>query len=243
MQELSSVRVKIARGEMHYRELSADIELFRKRKPYTVISDIDPNTGEQIWKVDGELISVPPLPMLGDALYNFRSALDHLAWQLVLKAGGTPDQRTEFPIFKNPGRWSSESPRDMAGMSQPMKDLIKAHQPCFGTNAHENRTLWALQQYGNTDKHRNLILVNTSLEGIFWHPSGGDDRVVVHYGPVEKDTILARFPSTYMKTHINIMPGIAFGEPPWLNESVQLVLYSIKTWVPRIVDEFESAFF
>ena len=36
--------------------------------------------------------------ILGDLLHNLRSALDHLAWQLVVDGGGTPSQDTNFPV-------------------------------------------------------------------------------------------------------------------------------------------------
>lgn len=37
----------------------------------------------------------------GDAIHNARSALDHLAWQLVLANGGTPGRPTSFPLLSS----------------------------------------------------------------------------------------------------------------------------------------------
>src|SRR5690606_21763862 len=40
--------------------------------------------------------------IVGDVLHNLRSALDQLAWQLVLFDGGTPNQLTTFPVLREP---------------------------------------------------------------------------------------------------------------------------------------------
>ena len=130
MNELNSVWVKIARGEMHYGELRAEIDGFRRGKPYSVISELDPNTGYQIWKVDKEPTPLPEFPSLGDALYNFRSALDHLAHQLVLKAGGKPTTSTEFPIFSDQrGFIARRGQQKIHGMSPAMNLLLPTSTP------------------------------------------------------------------------------------------------------------------
>jgi len=35
---------------------------------------------------------------IGEVAHSLRSALDHLAWQLVIAAGNSPNNRTQFPI-------------------------------------------------------------------------------------------------------------------------------------------------
>src|SRR5262245_21687376 len=37
--------------------------------------------------------------VIGDLVHNARSALDHLAFQLVVASNGAPDRKTAFPIF------------------------------------------------------------------------------------------------------------------------------------------------
>jgi hypothetical protein len=243
MQELKGVRVKIARASKHLEEFKAELDEFRRIPPYTIISQLDPDTGDQIWKVEGEPVQPPPFPVIGDILYNFRSALDHLAWQLVLKAGGRPGRRTEFPIFNCPDLWSRDSPRDMQGMNQAMKHLVKAHQPCFGPNPHRNLAMWSLQEYGNTDKHRTIITTVAGFSNtMFWFP-GGSGPIDTHEGPVQKDTVLARFVPSEMKEQLSIMPSIAFNDPPATGQDVNDILGFIELRVTRLVDEFESAFF
>ncbi len=39
--------------------------------------------------------------VVGDVIHNLRSALDHLAWQLVILDGGQPNDSTQFPIYES----------------------------------------------------------------------------------------------------------------------------------------------
>lgn len=39
---------------------------------------------------------------IGEILFNLRSCLDHLAWQLVILDGGKPGEYTQFPIRETP---------------------------------------------------------------------------------------------------------------------------------------------
>lgn len=88
--------------------------------------------------------------MIGDILFNLRSALDQLAWQLVLRADAQPTRRTEFPIFNDPDIWKRDFPRKMAGMNDLRKERIKALQPCFIDHTKRKKAIWGLHEYGET---------------------------------------------------------------------------------------------
>jgi hypothetical protein len=122
-----------------------------------------------------------------------------------------------------------------------MIDLVKAHQPCFGLNAYRGHCLWALEEYGNIDKHRFLLTVVSSFGGMLWEPEG--PAIFVHEGPVEKDTILARFPKGQEKRTVRPVLEVAFGEPPAAGESVYRFLFSMHLTVVGLVSNFEQAFF
>lgn len=240
-QELNGVRVKIARAHEHLEELKRRLRDWQVSKPYPIVVEIDPQTEDQCWKVGGEPVAPGPLPAIGDALYNLRSALDHLAWQLVLRAGGTPTNRTEFPIFNAPDSWKRDSPRKMAGMNEAMQQKIQGLQPCFSNHIYRSEALWALQQHGNTDKHRTLLVVPVSTENMLWQPGGNPTHM--HKGPVQKETILARFAKGDHQSNFFAMPNVAFSEAPMLNEDVDLHLGYIAHTIEWITDDFEAQFF
>ena len=241
MGELDSVRAKTARAITHLDALDLQCRDFRASRPYVLSFETEPQTGDQLVRVTGTPVTPPVMPVIGDILSNFRSALDHLAHQLVMKAGNVPTNRTYFPIFNSSARYEKESPAQTKGMTQPMIDLIRYHQPCFGQNQYANRSLWALQEYGNIAKHRRLLTVVSATGGTLWDPPGAS--AYVHEGPVEDGTILARFPADHHKGSISSVPTIAFGEGAAKGEDIQRVLGLLKLRIPRIVNEFEAAFF
>jgi hypothetical protein len=239
--DLDSVRVKIARGRQHLDSFNRECERFRNSNPHDIVFEVEAESGDQLIKASG-LPTVPPvMPVISDILSNFRSALDHLAYQLVIRAGKQPTNRTYFPLFNDPARYARDSPAQTAGMSQEMIDIIRRHQPCFGDNPYANQALWALQEYGNIDKHRRLLVTVSATGGMFWQPSG--PASYVHEGPVQHGTILARFPAGYHKQQVHPVSTIAFGEGAAIGEDIQAVLSLLGVRVPQIVDEFERTFF
>lgn len=242
MGDLDGVRIKIARANEHLKELKRRLDDWRVSKPYPIIVEIEPDTRDQLWKVGEEPARPPDLPVVGDILFNLRSALDHLAWQLVLKANlRKPSTRTEFPIFNDLDVWKSDSPRKMAGMNDLMKDRIKALQPCFTPYIYRAEALWGLQEYGNTDKHRTLLVIPVSTQDMLWEP-GGNPRYI-HKGPVQKETVLARFAEGEYQSNFRAMPSVAFNDPPSAGEDVYYKLGFMEHTVVGIVDDFETAFF
>src|ERR1035441_5313943 len=94
------VLAKLDWANEHIDKLNALTDEFRRAHGGTVCPDADTETGDTIYRV----IYVPDLPesfslVLGDAHYNLRSTLDHLAHELVTFAGNKPTSQTAFPIF------------------------------------------------------------------------------------------------------------------------------------------------
>jgi hypothetical protein len=125
----------------------------------------EPITG-RTWYVVRLQIDPPPLDerlalLVGDAMHNTRSALDHLACRLVEHNNGQVTNRTAFPIFpKEPQRKTREDERYSAaieGMNPEHKKAIRALQPFSNRGTDEARRLIALSALDNTDKHRLLL--------------------------------------------------------------------------------------
>jgi hypothetical protein len=102
--------------------------------------------------------------LVGDYLFNLRSALDHLAWQLVLANNAQPGQGTEFPIFKDPAAYKKRVARKTAGMQPLVVAVIESLQPYqpWESGAFDH-PLWRLHNLCNIDKHRTLLLTSTWL--------------------------------------------------------------------------------
>jgi hypothetical protein len=104
--------------------------------------------------------------IIGDALFNCRSALDQFANVL---AGGDPDDRvTAFPVCVSEAMFSSPKTQgELSRMSSDAVALVEEAQPYRGTrtNHPEYDELWVLHELCNTDKHRALHLTSRGFDG------------------------------------------------------------------------------
>ena len=158
--------LKLQRAKVHYEAFRREAEDFFKPDP-TPFFDIEVNPDDGVIRVRVKK-SLPFEwgPLIGDCIYNLRSALDHLVWATIVKHGGTPTPRTEFPIFLDPGRYSQVDKKGrpvrgsglakLEGLPTGAKDCIERLQPYHGTTP-DLHPLWLLHEISNYDKH---MLVN-----------------------------------------------------------------------------------
>ncbi len=241
---LDSPRRKIQRAEHHRQTYSAALDAFRRENPCPVIKDLDADTGEPIWVAEHDPTSPPVTmhPIIGDTLYNLRSALDHLAWQLVLANGGTPDNRTAFPLFDDAARYGQSRDVKLRGMSNSVKAAIDELQPCNGTNPFRVYWLSSLEFHSNIDKHRHFNLMTFAASGGIFNPGlPMHAAYFIHEGPVKRGTMLARVPREQMHVQFAPVLDIAFSDGPSIvgypfsRDPVQVLLQALVTEVSRIV--------
>lgn len=152
---LVGVRAKIERAKHHISDLEGQIVAFRGTNPYALRSDYDPQTGERVFRaVVRAEIPISFAVIAGEAAHHLRSALDHLAWQLVEANGGTPDWNTCFPLHNSPPRDEGTFTRKVQGMSATAVDLVRSKQPYQAGF----EVLGALHEVDNFDKHRLLLV-------------------------------------------------------------------------------------
>ena len=165
MASLDGPLIKFNRAGEHVETLDQQLVPLQDLKSYVIASDVDNETGEQIRRFE----YVPPMPvgmevLIGEMLYNFRCSLDHLVWQLVLSEGNTPNNRNEFPIFKDPVRYEAEKTGKLRGVSNAIIGIVDKLQPCNSTGIDDYwKPLWDLQVLNNADKHRHLLLTRRAL--------------------------------------------------------------------------------
>jgi hypothetical protein len=167
LSDLDGCRLKLARADQHLKALDQEIDWFLKRNPQLFTHERNAQTGEDLlWTLTR---TNPPDEwscIVGDVLYNLRSCLDHLAWQLVLLAGNEPSTDTQFPVFKAdpfaPGAkrdllklWE----RRVKGMDGRDVAKLKELQPYSGRNIDLlDHALLLLHDLNIWDKHRQLHL-------------------------------------------------------------------------------------
>ncbi len=165
-ERLKQVTLKVKRAKEHISDLDREIREFLKADPYKVGTKYDPETRKLIYYVSG----VRPTPeclalIAGDAVQNLMSALDHLAYQLVLSdtRDNPPNKRViYFPIADNASDYEAKKQGKMKGARQETFDAIDAIKPYKGGND----PLWNLCRLNNIEKHRLLITVGSMFESL-----------------------------------------------------------------------------
>lgn len=169
---LESARTKLERAKLHTRIAKREAMRFFNRYPDPTFR-IEPEGDEEPSYAIGSIFScriivetaLPELPSsfaarFGDAIHNYRCALDHIAWQLVMHGSRwpLPDEETfsvQFPIYKTLAAFEGNQGRRLPGVSGPAIDFIKARQKYVRGNATNNARL-GLASLSNNDKHRAL---------------------------------------------------------------------------------------
>ena len=178
---LSSARAKVARAKEHLMYVEDAVVRWSDPARHEVAAKHNPETGQLQYYLARIADIDEPIPAaIGDVIQNLRSALDHIAYQLVFKdtnGFGIPYRRgkkrkdpfkhVQFPIFDGPSDYESGKHGQIEGMLQPSIDAIDATEP-YKTG---NDTIWLIGKLNNIDKHRRLVMMGgcTSIDlgGIF----------------------------------------------------------------------------
>jgi hypothetical protein len=214
---LEGVELKLERAKDHFTALTEQIaahvrdpetygmvlEVNQQRRPVLLIERIkkpDPR-----WAV-----------LIGDCVHNLRSALDHLAFQLMLgnRSGPVPRdlyKSSAFPIMLSGRKWAKRVGKGdrkgqptndsglykIQGVSAIAADLIESLQPYHRRKNPETRSLWELDELWNADKHRLFPLVHTSFEVLSFQLKGNLPFALLRFesipGPLKRNTEVARW--------------------------------------------------
>ena len=171
---LAYLVMKTERAKLHLDALDRELALFA-REPSTVITKEDTKNSRYIRRT--EFKSLDPIigMLLGEFLYNLRSGLDQLAWQIA-----TPVAREKsstvlcFPIFERVSNSQERKNYEKAlnWFPDDVKTEIDALQPYKQPNTAKDHPLWQLNKLCNIDKH-SVIPVNSRSVNIFVPSNSG----------------------------------------------------------------------
>ncbi len=108
--------------------------------------------------------------ILGDALHNARSALDHVACGLVLAGGGTVTGQIAFPAAGSKAGWAETVRRRLKGATSKAAAAVQALAVYPGGDD----KLHSLHILDIEDKHKLLIPVGMSMRTFNLHTDFGD---------------------------------------------------------------------
>jgi hypothetical protein len=166
---LDSVRVKLLRAGDRIAELGSLTRPISSRVQESIRTERSASTVTYRMTNVGEFSPYLSV-VVGDVIHNLRSALDHLAWQLVILDGGQPTDDTQFPIYASETN-AKGNPRNVTiqpGINdqhiidalievQPFTEAKYGHDPA--TNA-----LWIVHRLNIIDKHRLLVTIAHTID-------------------------------------------------------------------------------
>jgi hypothetical protein len=213
----SGVREKLRRANLHRETLDERVKGFGDSDAYTVSRHDDIEAGKRDWIVHIHK-PLPRLcwgPIIGDCLFNFRSALDHLAYDLALAHTGRQrpltdreERGSEFPIFWERAGRTDEFDRKIGAIHPEARKLIEDMQP-YGRKG--RAALKYVQALNNLDKHRMLHLVSTATIGVGY--AGDMEFDFINFGALKDGDVLASAPmKPETDQHPKFMFGVAFSE-------------------------------
>jgi len=157
---LVRIQVKIERAKKHFGDFEREAEAFRDAYLHVVGTKTNPKT-RQAFQYFAKLpvSKFEVLAIAGDVLHNLRSALDHLAFQLVEVGecrgiGERRGKRIAFPIFDTANDYEALKAGKVKGARKAAIKAIDALQPYKGG---KGEILWRLHELDNIDKHRTLF--------------------------------------------------------------------------------------
>jgi hypothetical protein len=191
---LTGSRLKVLRAKKHVQELEDEIRAFHESKPYTVVKEEEPESGDDVYRVTISLQIPSNLALIvGDVLSNLRSSLDHLAWDLVIANGGAPSVSTGFPIKRDAKELESFIIGKVSGASSKAHRIIRLLKPYQGGN----KQLWRINHLRNVDQHRLLLVVGAAHKNIvirMMMPSAFGDGEDVEFPPFALNPADRQFP-------------------------------------------------
>lgn len=256
---LDDLLLKIERAKKHILDLEAERDSFFQTKPYRFRFESNPQTRERTYY----LAEAKPIPrhfslIIGDAINNLRSALDHVAYHLVCVGTGNvksfPDAK--FPIGGSSTEYRSQRDRAVKGMRQDAIEAIDALEPYKGGTG---EYFWHLARLNNHDKHRLLVTAWSSFEG---HSAFRSDREFLakfHGGeaesyvgafmaptirifPLKAGDKLFTVPESEVDENMNFLLSIAFAEPEIVKGNPVLeTLHEMTNLVRKVIFEFDRA--
>jgi hypothetical protein len=174
---LTGIVLKLDRAEDHLDALNESIQRFTKKGFCTARQEFDRD--RRLTLRVNQVFEPPPGwgVLIGEIVYNLRSALDHMVYELAVVNHGTRApprdiaESSAFPIFANglKFRWGNAKKASKSGklsrdsgrhkiraVSRPPRAAIDRLQPYHRRKNPASRALLQLEELSNMDKHRTL---------------------------------------------------------------------------------------
>jgi hypothetical protein len=215
--------------------------------PYRVRRHVKPGLAEHVFYLHFDV----PIPLdfsilLGEIVYDLRSALDQCIFQLALDHTGVEHSETMFPIFTSDGDFGGRGTRRIKFIGDGPRTLIEFLQPYPNRSLPIHYSLLDLNNLSNADKHRTVHLWGLSfLQGKMEVVAGA--RVVptgfgkvLHHG-AEVFRVFPESPTNEMQVRRSVSATVSIKNPTAAGRGVSLNLWDLIADVRALVKALLSA--
>jgi hypothetical protein len=224
---------KLQRADQHVKEFEASLDVFLRQNPQRLA--IDPKTAT-LKELKFVRDPVPPalICVVGDALHNMRSALDHIAYA-VAKRNNVLEKFLERVNFTTRERQTDFNDalkeRKVACIGGAWELFLRRIEPYRGGKGENLHVISALD---NIDKHRDLIVLETLGDTAIWDEANSQ-WVPVQTGLSFKDGIELQLDPTKPHYHTATRTRVVIGEAvpgldpdAFVQEALALLVTSVR---------------
>jgi hypothetical protein len=225
--DLTDSRARIAEAKSQYGDLMGVFMGWMEGGGIGVRTARHPLFAMYFWEVAVTSEPTKNLPLMaGQIINNIRSALEYVAFQVYLVAGGTPDgklaDKVAFPIVNTADPWDSVVKKKVPGVWPEAADVMKAAQP-FSQTGEEVNALPTLRGLGGTHKHRNLVLcAAAAFSGSAIWPAGKGFGVAIQLshadGDIDKSPVVPIKPGSV----VEVARAFVYPDPAPYDDAVLL---------------------
>ena len=239
--QLAMHRVKRAKEQR--RDIEREMRAWEKTGAYRVCTQPEAQTGRTLFYI-AELKSVPPLvlDLTGEVIHSLRTALDHLAYQLLLVSSHTPHDfvdTIEFPIFDDAKKTEAKAFRPIKALREEIKESIRKVNPSKSGNP----LLWILHRLDIVNKHRRIITTVTINREIYFGDAArealrlkGFGNLVDAFGPmIEKKSAMISQPRAGKRAEVGDVVFVGMPDDEEVNKHLKFT-FDVAFDEPGIVE-------
>lgn len=162
--------LKWARGNSHARALEASLVQWSASAPVAVTGVLrdDSLAIDFVAHVPRGIPHHEWALLLGDALHNFRSAFDAMAWGLAHFDDTKPSnpKSISFPICLEEKQWERELDGWVGQLDPEFQDRIRVLQPFTYVQSGLHSVLKLIHDLDIQDKHKDVLTVSADIDGL-----------------------------------------------------------------------------
>lgn len=168
---LRSAKIKLGRARKQLNAIKKSVAAYARARPHKIVQK---SKGKKKLNVPKS----PPIEislLAGEMIYQMRSALDHLVFDLIQSNQNVSaidpewEEHCEFPLWTKPLKAGQTTPLPKSKFSRPLPGIstipfafIESVQPYYGKGT-TNNALRFLGHLSNIDKHRRLNLTRPRI--------------------------------------------------------------------------------